>query len=271
VNAEESAGFLSGDMAYLKVGEGPPLVFAAGLAFDHEIPTGMTRRMMRSWAAPFAQHFTVYFVTRKKGLEPGESMADIAGHLGRAIDSDIGGPVFLVGMSTGGSVALQLAIDRPDLVLRLVLLGSACRLGPEGRAVQAELARSIRAGDPVRGWAEVMATMMPGLLQRPARGLWRVALGPVVPKDSAEVLVTVEAEDVFDVEASLPRITAPTLVVGGAHDAGYSRELFEATARGIPDGRVHIIEGKGHATVGTATTMHLALGFLLGGAARLAS
>ena len=254
MNAEESAGFLSGDMAYLKVGEGPPLVFAAGLAFDHEIPTGMTRRMMRSWAAPFAQHFTVYFVTRKKGLEPGESMADIAGHLGHAIDS-----------------ALQLAIDRPDLVLRLVLLGSACRLGPEGRAVQAELARSIRAGDPVRGWAEVMATMMPGLLQRPARGLWRVALGPVVPKDSSDVLVTVEAEDVFDVEASLPRITAPTLVVGGAHDAGYSRELFEATARGIPDGRVHIIEGKGHATVGTATTMHLALGFLLGGAARLAS
>ena len=90
-----------------------------------------------------------------------------------------------------------------------------------------------------------------------------MALGPVVPKDSAEVLVTVEAEDVFDVEASLPRITAPTLVVGGAHDAGYSREMFEATARGIPDGRVHIIEGKGHATVGTATTMHLALGFLL--------
>ena len=31
--------------------------------------------------SPLAEHFTVYSVSRKRGLQPGESMSDIAGHL----------------------------------------------------------------------------------------------------------------------------------------------------------------------------------------------
>lgn len=261
---QESAGFLFDDIPYLKVGQGAALVLVLGLTFDHEILRGMSRRMALSYAAPFVQHFTVYVVTRKRGLEAGESMADIAGHLARAIDHDIGGPVFLLGMSTGGSVALQLAIDRPDLVRRLVILASACRLGDRGRAIQADLAARIRAGDPVGGWAELMAALMPEVFRWPARRVWQVALRSVVPKDSRDVLVTVEAEDVFDAETSLARITAPALVIGGENDIGYSRELFELTAAGIPDGRVHILEGKGHMLAANAAVWSLALGFMLG-------
>ena len=77
-------------------------------------------------------------------------MSDIAGHLASAIEHDLGQPVFLQGASTGGSVALQLAVDRPDLVRRLVVVSAAYRLGPRGRELQAELARLIRAGEPGR-------------------------------------------------------------------------------------------------------------------------
>jgi pimeloyl-ACP methyl ester carboxylesterase len=52
-------------------------------------------------------------------------MSDIAGHLASAIEHDLGQPVFLQGTSTGGSVALQLAVDRPDLVRRLVVVRRA--------------------------------------------------------------------------------------------------------------------------------------------------
>ena len=104
-------------------------------------------------ARPLAQDFTVYVVNRKRGLKAGESMSDIAGHLASAIEHDIGEPVFLQGTSTGGSVALQLAVDRPELVRRLVLVAAAYRLGPVGLAEQAEMARLSGPGGPAKAWA----------------------------------------------------------------------------------------------------------------------
>ena len=80
------------------------------------------------------------------------------------------------------------------------------------------------------------------------------------------MLVTLEAEDAFDVESSLPRVTAPTLVIGGGGDIFYSEELFRGTAAGVQDGRVHIFPEWGHARASSSTaTSHLALGFLLAG------
>ena len=100
----ESVGFLQGDVPYLKIGHGPPLVSVQGLTPEHDVPKGLERRFALSHARPLARDFTVYVVTRKRGLQPGESMSDIAGHLSRAIEHDLGQPVFLDGTSTGGSV-----------------------------------------------------------------------------------------------------------------------------------------------------------------------
>ena len=264
---EESAGFLHDDVPYLKIGQGPPLVMVAALTPDHDVPKGWERRMADSAARPLARDFTVYVVNRKRGLKAGESMSDIAGHLASAIEHDIGGPVFLQGTSTGGSVALQLAVDRPDLVRRLVAVSAAYRLGPVARADQAEMARLIRAGQPREAWASVLTDMLPAALRGPARPLSRLVAGRMTPADPTDLLVTLEAEDAFNVKASLPRVTSPTLVIGGGRDVFYSAELFRDTAAGVRDGRVHIFPDWGHARTSSApATINLALGFMLAGA-----
>lgn len=265
--ARESVGFLHDDAPYLKVGQGPPLVMVQGLTPEHDVPKGFQRRIALAQARSLARDFTVYVVNRKRGLRPGESMSDIAGHLANAIEHDLGQPVFLAGGSTGGSVALQLAVDRPDLVRRLVVVSAAYRLGPRGREMQAEMARLIRAGEPREALTLVRTTvMLPGPLRVPARPLFRLAVGSMVPADPTDVLVTLDAEDAFDVEADLPRVTAPTLVIGGSNDLFYTQELFQGTAAGVQDGRVHIFPGWGHgrASISTATA-HLILGFMLAG------
>jgi pimeloyl-ACP methyl ester carboxylesterase len=260
---------LSGGIPYLAVGEGPPLVKAQMLTSTHEVPTGMERRTALSTTKPWTGHFRVYVVNRKQGLQPGESMSDIAGHLATAIEQQLGGPVFLTGTSTGGSVALQLAVDRPDLVRVLVVVCSAYRLGPLGRQVQLDLARLTRAGDPAAAWAGYMTAMMPAPLQRPLQPLARAMARSMAPDDPSDMLVTLDAEDVFDVGDQLHRITAPTLVIGGAKDVLYTRELFEQTAAGVKDGRVHIYPDWGHGRTATsATTANLALGFFLAADAR---
>jgi pimeloyl-ACP methyl ester carboxylesterase len=262
----ESAGFLHGGVPYLKIGQGPPLVMVPGLTSEHDVPKGWERRMAVASARPLVRDFTVYVANRKRGLAAGESMSDIAGHLVGAIEHDIGQPVFLQGTSTGGSVVLQLAVDRPELVRRLVVVSAAYRLGSVGREQQAEMARLIRAGQPREAWAYVITAMLPPALRGPARPLSRLAADRMTPADPTDLLVTLEAEDAFNVESSLPRVTAPTLVIGGGRDAFYSEELFRGTAAGVRDGRAHIFPDWGHLRASSATaTTQLALGFMLAG------
>jgi pimeloyl-ACP methyl ester carboxylesterase len=150
-------GRFSSGLPYLRLGAGPPLLVSPGLSSEHANPTGWWRRMALSWAGPFADHFTVYLTQRKPGLAYGSTMTDIAADYAAAIEHDIGEPVLLHGTSTGGSVALQLAVDRPELVRRLVLAAAACRLGPAGRDLQSQVASLISAatseqrGDRPRG------------------------------------------------------------------------------------------------------------------------
>lgn len=262
----ESAGFLHDDIPYIKFGQGPPLVMVQGLTPSHDVPTGWQRRWMTSLAAPLASEFTVYLVNRKKGLKPGVSMSDIARYLADAIERNLQEPVFLQGTSTGGSVALQLAIDRPDLVRRLVVTCAACRLGTHGRELQAEMARLIRDGQPRQAWAMVMHEMLPPPVRTPAQPLSNWMAGRMVTDDSADALATLEAEDAFDVEAELPRVSAPTLVIGGGRDPFYPEELFRRTAVGVQDGRAHIFPTWRHGRASTSSaTSNVTLGFLLAG------
>ena len=261
----ESAGLLGGGIPYVAIGDGPPLVKVEGLTPTSEVPQGWQRRMFLSTATPLSGDFRVYWVNRKQAMAPGASMSDIAGYLATAIEDDIGEPVFLTGTSTGGSIALQLSLDRPDLVRGLVVVASAYRLGQQCRQTQQELARSIRGGDFAGGWAQVMTTgLVPTPLQGPARPLLRVMTRAMAPTDPSDLLVTIDAEDVFDIGEQLHRIIAPTLVIGGAKDVNYTRELFEQTAAGVRDGRAHIYPNWGHMrTSMSSTTANLTLGFLL--------
>jgi pimeloyl-ACP methyl ester carboxylesterase len=62
--------------------------------------------------------------------------------------------------------------------------------------------------------------------------------------------VTVEAEDKQDFGDRLAEIKAPTLVIASAEDPFYTEALLRDTAAGIPNGRLVLYEGKGHAPTG---------------------
>jgi pimeloyl-ACP methyl ester carboxylesterase len=151
--ASVETGMLNGAIPYLAVGDGPPLVMAMGLTATHEVPTGAERRMVLRSACRCPATSGCYVVNRRPGLRLGTSMSEIAAHLSTAIEEAFGGAVLLTGTSTGGSVALQLAVDRPDLV-------RACgrRIGPPARSARPGAAARAGAahqgrGPPAAGWA----------------------------------------------------------------------------------------------------------------------
>ena|SRR3712207_5778127 len=259
-----SEGHLSNGLPYLRHGIGPPLLVSPGLTSEHANPTGRWRRMSLSWAAPFADHFTVYVVQRKPGLADGATLSDVAGDYAEAIERDLGEPVLLHGTSTGGSVALQLAIDHPHLVRRLVVAAAACRLSAEGRRMQQELARLTERGNPRGAAASLLSAMSPPLVRHAAWGLGWLMGSSFKVEDPSDMLAMIAAEDSFDAEPRLSRVQAPTLVLGGTADPFYSAELFQRTADGIPRGQAVLFPGKGHLfAAGSKVPAAIALGFLL--------
>ena len=247
-------GLLDGGLPYLAVGQGPPLVVFSAFTAEHANPTGAARRFSLRPLKPLAGHFTVYLVNRKPSLPPGSTIKDLAGHYAHALEREFTAPVAVVGISTGGSIAQQFAIDHPQLVGRLVLVATACRLAPAGRRMQRDLARFTLAGRPRRAWAAtgpaLATTAVGGWLY--AALLWLA--GPMLsPKDPSDMLAVIDAEDRFDAGPQLHRISAPTLLVAGDRDRCYTPDLFRETAEAIPGARLRLYRGKGHAGIATFT------------------
>lgn len=231
----------------LVTGDGPPMLLLQGLSPEHTAPTGMDLMVMGSLVKALAEHVTVYFANRRPGLAEGTTMHDLAGDVAEAVEQ-LGAPMPVMGVSTGGSIALQLAVDRPELVDRLVIASSACRLGEGGRAVQRRVAEHTRVGEHRAAWAALGGAIGgPPLLRRTAQALmW--TMGPVIaPEDPSDMLVTIAAEDEFGVCDQLDRVTARTMVVGSGRDGFYSPELFRRTAQGIRGARLGLHPNRGHA------------------------
>jgi pimeloyl-ACP methyl ester carboxylesterase len=68
-----------------------------------------------------------------KGYGDREMSNDFAG----LVESEIGHPVHIMGMSSGGSSAMHFAVDHADLVDQLVLAMTAHQLNDHGREVAA--------------------------------------------------------------------------------------------------------------------------------------
>ena len=114
----------------LVAGSGRPLVVLAGLVPQAGVERGPMRGEHDRTAKLFARDRQVFYVNRRPGWLPGMTMAQIAAEHAEAMREAFAGPVDLLGMSTGGSIAQQVAAEHPDIVRRLVLVSTGCRLGP---------------------------------------------------------------------------------------------------------------------------------------------
>ncbi len=242
-------GHLKGELPCLSFGHGPPLVVFPGLGMTNANPVGFQRWGELRLLTPLARAFTVYRVGRRIGLEPGTTMSDLANDYAEALEDEFGGPVDVLGISTGGSLALQLAAQWPELVRRLVVAGSAYRLSEHGRRFERRIAELAAAGDR-RRMSQMMAPDVADLRlgRRIAGGLLWLA-GPLFIKgewDLSDMIATIMAEDTFDIGEWLGEIAAPTLVIGGGRDRFYPPQLFRETAQGIPDARLIFYENRAH-------------------------
>ncbi|MFI2362537.1 alpha/beta fold hydrolase [Promicromonospora sp. NPDC019610] len=228
----------------LVVGDGPPLAILLFLPRAGAI-TGLSRWSVLRLVRPLAEHFTVHVLNRPPGLPVGSTMADIAAVHAHGIGGLSSGPVHVLGVSTGGAVALQLAVDHPHLVDRLVLASTAHTLGALGRDAQRRYVDRALAGHRPSPALAPLVTGTPVLRPLVAAGLW-LADGPGDHTDAATVL---RAEDTFDIAGRLDQVASPVLLIHGDQDRVYPPGRVRETADRIPDATVTTYAGGGHEQV----------------------
>lgn len=228
------------------------MVVLPGLSLMTGVDSGL---LVRGSVAPvrrLVDQRRLVVLNRWPGLPPDLSMATLArGHAAAIRAGFPGEPVDVLGVSTGGSIAQQMAADDPDLVRRLVLLSTACRLGSVGRRDQAQVAHLLRAGASRAACRSAGASLSPRSLRPLGAAVGWLGANRVLGSTRAadDLLATLDAEDGFDLAACAGTIRAPTLIVAGGRDRFYSRDLFEQTKQLIPRSHLVVRPRRGHTTV----------------------
>jgi pimeloyl-ACP methyl ester carboxylesterase len=235
-------------LPYNRIGGGERvLVVFQGLLLKNASLTGLGARFMLAPYQALADERTVYVVNRRPGLRKRSSTRDLADDYAATIREEFGGPVDVLGTSTGGAIAQEFAADHPDLVRSLILHASAYTLGPAAKAAQLRAARAAHERRWQAAAAELLSLMVPpGPWARPAVWMGSRVMALRAPRDPSDFIVTVLAEDAHDFRDRLAEIAAPTLVVAGSADRFYPEPSVRATAAGIPGALLILYEGKGH-------------------------
>jgi 2-succinyl-6-hydroxy-2,4-cyclohexadiene-1-carboxylate synthase len=166
----------------------------------------------------------------------------------RAI-GDAGGAATYVGYSMGGRLCLQLALDRPELVTRLVLVSASPGLDDTAaraarRASDEELARSVERDGVDAFLREWLAQPLFATVPANAPGLAdRRALSAAYLAHCLRVLGTGAMDSLWD---RLAELTMPVVVVTGRKDAKFTAIAQEMMQR-LAAGAVHDEVDAGHA------------------------
>lgn len=158
------------------------------------------------------------------------------------------GPAAVVGCSFGGRIALELAVERPELVERLVLVNTALPGWEWSEAVQ----EANRIEDEALDRGDIAAAAESNLF-------W---LGPDAPEDVRELVRTMVSRNfelvlpVYEQVESVPveppanerlaDIRVPTLIVLGGADVPDMAAIATVLEDEIPDTRTVTIPGAGH-------------------------
>jgi pimeloyl-ACP methyl ester carboxylesterase len=246
-----SSGYFRNGLPYNRSGHGPkPLVIFQGLMFENKPQSGMT------FGYGFlGKEYTLYAVLRKPGLPPGYTLKEMADDYAGMIRQEFGGPVDVIGVSTGGSLAQHFAADHPDLLRRLVIHSSAHTLGEAGKQIQLEIGRLAQQGQVRQAWQAMIRFILP------RTGIWKLlnpSLACITARllslgktpDLSDLVITIETEDQHAFKERLSEIKVPTLVIAGVDDPFYTPALFRETAAGIPNARLVLYEKMRHPATG---------------------
>jgi len=240
---------INGIQVYYEVhGNGPNMALIEGLGYD----CWMWYRQMPA----FADHFRVLIYDNRgvgrSDAPPGPySHEENASDLAALLDHLGWDRTHVLGVSMGGFIAQQFALNQPERLDRLVLAATA--FGGPNMAPMSPAAVAAMTPDPSLPTEERIRRAMPIAFSAPS---WtethREEFDYIVrrrleyPQQPHAAMAQLMAGVTFNVEARLGEIIAPTLVLAGSEDHVVPPRNAELLASALPNARLGILAGCGH-------------------------
>jgi 2-succinyl-6-hydroxy-2,4-cyclohexadiene-1-carboxylate synthase len=187
-----------------------------------------------------------------KPCPDGTTLKSVAAGFAQRLPADGSGD--LLGYSLGGRIALQLALDHPGRLRRLVLVSCVAGMrDPAERAARikrdeglAQILEEDGIGSFLALW-ESNATLKPAkpLPHRVCETIRSMRMNQD-PNGLAAALRSLGVGTMEDLWDRLPTLRVPTLLIAGEHDQRYVKAMGEM-AKLIPGARFEIVAGSGHA------------------------
>jgi aminoacrylate hydrolase len=182
-------------------------------------------------------------------LPPGYAIADMAAEVAALLDHLSIKQTHFIGHALGGLVGLQLAVDRPRLIDRLVLVNAwakthahtiRCFTVRKSLLLNTGVAAYVQAQPLFLYPARWLADRQEWLAEQDAVG---IAHFPPVET----VLHRIEAIEAFDLTNKIPAITAPTLLIATRDDVLVPCSCSIALADQLPHVQLELLDHGGHA------------------------
>ena len=162
-----------------------------------------------------------------------------------ALLADLGvGRFHYAGISLGGAIGQQLALDAGERLLSLTVCASAARF-PDPPSWTARAATVRAEGTEVMAPSRTGTWWMPEFVRRAPQEVERM-LTMLRSTSDEGYAACCEAIQAFDVRAELGRITVPTLVLAGAEDPATPVEVVRDVADRIPGARFVVVPEAAH-------------------------
>jgi pimeloyl-ACP methyl ester carboxylesterase len=240
------------DMAYLEVGEGPPLLCVHGSLCDFRIWSAVLGPLSKQHRV-IAVSLRHFFPDRWDGLSDTYSIAQHVDDVVAFVEKLDTRPVDLMGHSRGGHIAFRVAQRRPDLLRKLILaepggeldatLDPEFKPGPSPLAARIAASAEVIANGDVDGGLQIFIDALEG------PGAWKRT--PATPKqllrDNATTLIgqTRDKRPPFS-KTDAEAIKTPTLFIGGANTKGTLPQVLHTLAAHVNGARTEMIPGTTH-------------------------
>ena len=213
----------------------------------------------------FAKDYRVYLFDRRPGVPENITVRDMAADIAMAMDALGITNADVLGVSQGGMIAQYLAIDRPDLVNKLVLAVTLARNNETVKTVIAnwiELAERGAMQALVADMAEKMYSDSYLKRYRPFLPLLTILQKP---KDVQRFVRLAKACLTCNSFDELNRISCPVLVMGAKQDQIVTGAASEEIAEKLGC-KIHMYDTLGHAAYEEAKDFNqIIFDFLIGG------
>lgn len=252
---ELRTGRFANGMEYGAWGDGPKDVLWMPGGPGSSVPSpSMHRGMARLFRPLTDEGYRIWWVTRRRRMPRGHTVADMADDYAAVIREEFGGRVDVVGgVSYGGMIGQYLAARHPETFGSIALVAAAWRASAWAVAVDGRMADAIARRDRAELGRVFAAYALPDDRLALPRRLLAPALGRLVGEDQTadddaahDALVEWRAEAAFDARDVLPEITVPVLLLAGDRDRCFPRDDVVATAALIGHGTLVWYRGRGH-------------------------